>query len=105
MSGAKSVLVIGAGSIGERHLRCFAATGLVKVSVCEPNESQRNKISERYPTTECFQRLGGSVGKPTGRRRHLHSCALAYSDCHVRSQSGCALAHRETAERESARRF
>jgi len=29
------ILVIGAGSIGERHIRCFLKTGRARVSVCE----------------------------------------------------------------------
>lgn len=44
----KSILIIGTGSIGERHLRCFLATGRRKVAACEPNESLRKTIQEKY---------------------------------------------------------
>lgn len=44
----KSILIIGIGSIGERHLRCFKATARCEVSGCEPNESLRLKMGERY---------------------------------------------------------
>lgn len=43
------VLVIGVGSIGERHLRCFLSTGRVDAAFVEVNESLRNTIAERYP--------------------------------------------------------
>src|SRR5687767_7016223 len=42
------ILVIGAGSIGERHVRCFSATGRADVTVVEPNEGLRMTISARY---------------------------------------------------------
>jgi predicted dehydrogenase len=43
-----SLLIIGTGSIGERHLRCFQSTGRCRVSACEPNDELRKTISERY---------------------------------------------------------
>jgi len=42
------VLVIGVGSIGERHLRCFQRTGRCQLGFCEPNESLRSTIAARY---------------------------------------------------------
>jgi len=44
----KRLLVIGAGSIGERHIRCFLATGRATVSFVEPNEKLRGIVAERY---------------------------------------------------------
>ncbi len=44
----KSVLIIGLGSIGERHLRCFQATGRVEVTVCEIAPDLRDRIAEKY---------------------------------------------------------
>lgn len=43
-----SVLVIGVGSIGERHLRCFQATGRADVAFVELNEGLRSTIAQRY---------------------------------------------------------
>jgi len=43
------VLVIGTGSIGERHTRCFLATERVEVSICEINASVRDAVAGRYP--------------------------------------------------------
>jgi len=42
------VLVVGVGSIGERHVRCFQNTERTEISICEVNESLRTQIAERY---------------------------------------------------------
>ena len=42
------VLVVGAGSIGERHIRCFLATGRCDVSFVEINEELRQTVAARY---------------------------------------------------------
>lgn len=43
------LLVIGTGSIGERHLRCFQQIGRCSViGFCETREEQRGLIAERY---------------------------------------------------------
>lgn len=43
-----SVLIVGVGSIGERHLRCFAATGRVELGLCEANPQLRQAVADRY---------------------------------------------------------
>jgi predicted dehydrogenase len=43
-----SLLVIGCGSIGERHLRCFLKTGRAKVTACESNAALAQKMAESY---------------------------------------------------------
>lgn len=43
-----SILVIGCGSIGERHLRCFLATGRAEVTACESNPTLQAKMAETY---------------------------------------------------------
>lgn len=42
------VLVVGVGSIGERHLRCFQATGRATLSLCELNADLAGTIAQRY---------------------------------------------------------
>src|SRR5262245_18687180 len=42
------VLVIGVGSIGERHTRCFLATGRAELTICETNAALRQQVAERY---------------------------------------------------------
>lgn len=48
------VLVIGAGSIGERHLRCFLATQRVSASLCETDEARCRDVAARYGVTDLF---------------------------------------------------
>ena len=43
-----SILIIGLGSIGERHLRCFQETGLVTVAACERNADLGQSVASRY---------------------------------------------------------
>ncbi|HUE73383.1 MAG TPA: Gfo/Idh/MocA family oxidoreductase [Pirellulaceae bacterium] len=42
------VLIVGVGSIGERHLRCFQQTGRCEISFAEVNEPLRQTIADRY---------------------------------------------------------
>jgi len=42
-----NVLVLGGGSIGERHLRCFQQIGC-DVALCDSNAQRRGELAERY---------------------------------------------------------
>lgn len=42
------ILVIGGGSIGERHVRCFLRTGRVTVSLCEIRDDIRDRLQTTY---------------------------------------------------------
>lgn len=53
----EKVLIIGTGSIGERHLRCFLSTGRADACFCEPNEKQRGVIAERYTAAPGYASL------------------------------------------------
>src|SRR6188474_2021008 len=48
MQGSRSVVVIGTGSIGERHLRCFVSTGRARVGFVELNADVRRHVAEKY---------------------------------------------------------
>lgn len=41
------ILVVGVGSIGERHLRCFRATGRCEVAFCESLDERRADVAGR----------------------------------------------------------
>src|SRR5687767_13963886 len=58
---AHRVLVVGVGSIGERHLRCFAATGRARVSFCEVNADLRRTVAERYAVSDAFPDLDAAL--------------------------------------------
>jgi predicted dehydrogenase len=75
--GPHRVLVVGVGSIGERHLRCFAATGRARVSLCEVNAELRQTIADRYGVTETFSDLDAALASRPGvvvicTPAHLH---------------------------------
>ncbi len=48
MPDQPSILIIGVGSIGERHLRCFQTTGRCTLALCEPMPDRRGEVAERY---------------------------------------------------------
>jgi predicted dehydrogenase len=56
------VLVVGVGSIGERHLRCFAATGRARLSLCETNPELCTAVAGRYGVAEAFADLDSALG-------------------------------------------
>lgn len=58
------VVVIGAGSIGERHIRCFLATGRCDVSFVEPRSDLRSEIAGRYQTIAAFDSFEASLEHP-----------------------------------------
>ncbi|MCY2966552.1 MAG: Gfo/Idh/MocA family oxidoreductase, partial [Planctomycetota bacterium] len=58
-----SVLVIGVGSIGERHTRCFLKTGRAEVSIVEINASLRQAVAERYHVAQ-FESLDHALRNP-----------------------------------------
>ena len=42
------ILIIGCGSIGERHLRCFLRTGRAQLFACETNAALLQKVTQQY---------------------------------------------------------
>ena len=67
MSDAKhGILVIGVGSIGERHTRTFTGTGRARLSICEPNEQLRATIAERYKVDKAFASLDEAIAGRAG---------------------------------------
>ena len=50
----KRILVIGGGSIGERHVRCFLNTQRAEVSLCELSDAVRERVSAAYPLTSSY---------------------------------------------------
>lgn len=53
------VVVVGGGSIGERHVRCFQNTGRCDVSLCEVNEEIGRQVVGRYQLPALLTSLDG----------------------------------------------
>ncbi|HWL09897.1 MAG TPA: Gfo/Idh/MocA family oxidoreductase [Planctomicrobium sp.] len=58
------VVVVGVGSIGERHLRCFLATERAQVRFVELNPALLKAVNERYPQTRPFSSLEEALTEP-----------------------------------------
>ena len=63
MSKQFHVLVVGVGSIGERHLRCFQNTGRCEMDFCEPNEKLRATIADRYGLSRSFADVDAALNE------------------------------------------
>lgn len=63
-SSLKKILVVGAGSIGRRHIRCFLGTGRVSVSFVEPNDVVRQEIGRLYAQARAFDSLESALREP-----------------------------------------
>lgn len=48
-----SILIIGCGSIGERHLRCFQRTGRAQVTACDANPALLQTMATTYGVPTC----------------------------------------------------
>lgn len=44
----KNILVVGCGSIGERHLRCFLKTGRARLTACDTNPALLKKVQTEH---------------------------------------------------------
>jgi len=55
-----NVLIVGGGSIGERHLRSFQQVGC-EVGLCETSAQRRAQIAERYQVPHVFESLAAAV--------------------------------------------
>lgn len=64
MGSKHRVLVVGVGSIGERHTRCLLATGRARVGVCEPNTNLRKRIRDRYDIDKDYDDLDEALRDP-----------------------------------------
>lgn len=57
----RNVLVIGVGSIGHRHLRCFQQTGRVQLSICETNTALAQQIAAQYGIERTYTNLDAAI--------------------------------------------
>ena len=78
MTAARRVLIIGVGSIGERHLRCFQSTERVRLSLCEIDHELRERISARYGISQSYAELEAALADP-----HDAAVIATPADLHV----------------------
>lgn len=73
------VLIIGGGSIGERHLRCFQRTGRATVVLCEPRDDVRERLRREYDLSEVYGVLSEALSASTSEALDVATvCAPAH---------------------------
>jgi predicted dehydrogenase len=63
MSQTKEILIVGVGSIGLRHLRCFQTTGRAKLSFCEVNQTLRTQVAKDYNVERHYPDLESALAE------------------------------------------
>ena len=63
------ILIVGFGSIGERHARCFIKTGRCDVSVCDVSPDLRGRAMAEYDIKSCYADLDAAL-------EDHHDCAV-----------------------------
>ena len=58
------VVIVGVGSIGQRHLRCFGNTGRAELSICEVNEELRKKVAAEYGVSRTYDQWQAALADP-----------------------------------------
>ena len=79
------LLIVGVGSIGERHLRCFQATGRARVSVCELDAALRERIDREYAVEHAYAGLDQALADE-------HDAAVIAVPAHLHISVAAALA-------------
>ncbi len=59
----KRILVVGGGSIGERHVRCFLNTDQAEVSLCETRPDVRQRLAEHYDLRNVFAAFDAALAE------------------------------------------
>ena len=76
MAERRRLLVVGVGSIGERHLRCFQSTDRVEISICELNADLREKVAKQYSVQTQYADLDAALADG-------HDCAVIATPAHL----------------------
>jgi len=82
----KKVLVVGVGSIGERHVRCFRSTGRARLSVCDVDRVLCRRVAEEYGIEQQYDDLDEAL---LGDRP---DAAVIATPAHLHVPMACRLA-------------
>lgn len=81
------VLVVGVGSIGERHLRCFQQAASCRLGLVEALDARRNDVADRYDVADRFASLNEAVA-------HVWDAAVICTPAHLHVDHVVQLAPR-----------
>ncbi len=79
-----NVLVVGGGSIGERHLRCFQQIGCT-VALCEADAARRDAMAEQYGLARTFSSVESAA-------REIWEAAVICTPAHLHVDHAVQLA-------------
>ncbi len=85
MTEAQDILIVGVGSIGERHLRCFQTTGRASLSLCEINGELREQVAKRYDIAKTYADLEAALADS-------HDAAVIATPAHLHISMATSLA-------------
>ncbi len=85
MSEPTEVLIIGVGSIGQRHLRCFQQTGRANASLCEVNAELRDRVASEYGVKQAYAGLDAALADQ-------HDAAVICAPAHLHIPMATQLA-------------
>ncbi len=86
MTGNKrSVLIVGVGSIGERHVRCFQMTGRANLALCEVNDELRARVAREYGVARTYADLQSALADS-------HDAAVIATPAHLHISMANSLA-------------
>lgn len=89
MPEGKDVLIVGVGSIGERHLRCFQSTGRASPSICEINGELRDQVAKRYNVAKTYADFETALADS-------HDAAVIATPAHLHISMATSLAKTAT---------
>ena len=78
------VLVVGGGSIGERHLRCIGQVGAKHVSLCDTSDAIRKQLAERYQLSTEFSTVDNAA-------QHAWDAVVICTPAHLHVEHALAL--------------
>ena len=84
------ILVIGGGSIGERHTRCFQQTGRADVCLCDINDEVRSRVAATYSLSASFWTLDAALADHASGEPF--SAAVVCTPAHLHIPMACQLA-------------
>lgn len=84
-----SLLVVGVGSIGERHVRCFQAAGKVRLSVCDTDCQLLERVAQRYGIERTYTDFDAALGD-------AHDAAVIATPAHLHISMAKRLVEADT---------
>lgn len=80
----KDVLVVGAGSIGRRHIQCLKELGIPKVYICESNDANKSLAEKSFDIAQSFADIGAAL-------QRTYNFAIVAVPNHLHAEVSCKV--------------